>query len=126
MEKSGEKDETVGPIKLATEAIKAVVELLHLNPEAEKEKTPSRPGPLVVVGRFYLSLTFLLAAMTSGAALIDWKTYPHEPSFSVSVLRLCMIFAVGLGLLFGVALIAVLLWKHTLFLFNPTELSADA
>lgn len=107
--------ETTGVIKTAIEAIKTAKEAL----DPAKE---SRPGPLVVVARFYLSLMVLMAAASSAAAIIDFEA-GHEPSSTVADLRWFLMFAVGLGLLLGVGLIWLLLRRHVLYLFNPAELS---
>ena len=112
--------ELTGPITTALEAIKATTELL------DTAKIPHpRAGPLVIVGRFYISLTVILAVVASTAAIIDWKTAPHDPSFSVSILRLAVIIAVTGGLLLSVVLIGILLFKHVMYLFNPSELTPE-
>src|SRR5580658_1497839 len=112
--------EVGGAVKTAIEAIKTAADALHLNPE---EKT--RPGPLVVVGRFYISLTLVLAAVTSAAAVIDWKTYPTPPDISVALLRLTLLVVIGSGLLLGCVLLVVLVGRHPGYLFSPGELSSD-
>ena len=111
----------IGPIKLAIEAIKAATEILH--PELETEKPAPRAGPLVVVARFYLSMTLILATVASVAALIDWKTSPHEPSCIVTLLRVGVLVMVVAGIGLGVWLLQFLIAKNQLFIFSPTELS---
>lgn len=136
----------IGPIKAAIEAIKAAVEILH--PGTDSEKSLSRPGPLVVVGRFYVSLTLILATVTSVGAIVDWKSVSTRspapvPAGSalaslaegatsqpchvgVDTLRECLLVSICGGLLLSVVLVIVLMCKNALFLFSPTELSADA
>jgi len=116
MSETGERtSETTSVIKTAIEAIKTAKEAL------DPAKEP-RPGPLVVVARFYLSLMVLMAAASSAAAIIDFET-GHEPSSTVNLLRWCLMLAFGLGLLLGIALIWLLLRRDVLYLFNPAELS---
>jgi hypothetical protein len=55
----GDGNEAGGAVKTALEAIQTAMEALHLNPQ---EKEP-RAGPLVVVGRFYISLTVILVLL---------------------------------------------------------------
>jgi hypothetical protein len=103
------------------EAVKAAVEILK--PVAEHD-SPSRPGPLVAAGRFYVSLTVILAAFTSAASFIDWKS-GHDPSDSVSVLRWFLVVAILVGLSLPVLLLQALYERQPLFLFSPTELSPE-
>jgi hypothetical protein len=115
-------DFATAPIKSAIDLVKAVVEALHLNPT--EDKANPRAGPLVIIGRFYISLTLILAAVTSASAIIDWKAPQVSPT--VAVMRLLLVFCILAGLVMGSSLLLVLLGRHTLFLFNPAELSQEA
>jgi hypothetical protein len=122
--------ETPDPFSLVKPATEAVKPLIDVVKTAIDSVVPvplhPRAGPLVVVGRFYVSMTIILAIVTSTSALIDWKTSPHDPASSIAVLRIGLLASVAVGLVFSIVLIGVLLWKHALYLFNPAELSAEA
>src|SRR5580700_9343027 len=112
------------PAGLATDILKMVSEALHLKSESS-EKPTARSGPLLLIGRFYISLTLILAAATSAGAYMDSKT-AAGPAFSVEVMRLVVTACVAAGLLMGAALIFALFWRNTLYLFSPAELSVAA
>jgi len=105
--------------------LKVVTETVRMTGE-QHEKSETRAGPLVVVGRLYVSLTLVLAAFTSAASIIDSRPGAAAPSRVIECLRGGVLAVVGLGLLLGVALLIWLLWGHRLLLFSPTELSPEA
>lgn len=115
-------EEEKAPVRLASDVLSMAAEVLHLKSEAG-EKTGTRGGPLLVVGRLYISLTLILAVVTSASAYLDTT---KTPSCSVQTMRVAVVACVISGLLLGVILIAVLYRKNAMFLFSPTELSTAA
>lgn len=84
----------------------------------------TRPGPLVVVGRFYVSLTVVLALAATAAGYIDRGTaQPIAPQTSVVAIRYALLGAVGIGLAGAVTLVVALLISHKGLLFSPSELA---
>jgi hypothetical protein len=131
-------DSELIPIKSVGDIIKAVVDVVRPNVEAEKPPA-TRAGPLVVVGRLYLSLTIILALVTSIGAIVDWKmaelatraakmsgtaiTIPLHASDSVEGMRCFLVGVVVVGLLLGIALLVWLAHEHPFLLSSPTEFS---
>ncbi len=105
--------------------IEAAKGLLEIVQSTEGEKVPPRPGPLVVVGRFYVSMTVLTGAIASVAALIDAKT-GHEPTGAVTAMRFIAVGACAVGIVLCVILLIYLIKRHHLMIFSPSELSPEA
>ena len=112
-----EEKAATSAVNAASELVKTAMELLQLR---EAKPAETRGGPLVMVGRLYVSLTLILAAVTSASAFLDIS---HTPTPTVDCLRKTVLLSVGAGLVLGVALIVVLFLKHPMYLFSPTELS---
>jgi hypothetical protein len=98
--------------------IGAIVELVQV-----KEKGETRGGPLLVAGRLYLSLTLILAVVTSASGYLDSKSLPTS---SVLVLRYTLLVCILAGLYIAVQTVRALYKKNPLFIFSPTELSTQA
>jgi len=116
-----EEEEAKSATRLASDVISMAAEVLHLKPESG-EKTETRSGPLVVIGRFYISLTLILAVATSASAYFDARS---TPTWSVEKMRCLVAGCVLVGLSLGVLLICLLFKKHPMYLFSPTELSTQ-
>jgi hypothetical protein len=72
------------PTGTVAEVLKAATQALQLTTEQSEKSGATRGGPLLVVGRLYVSLTVILAAVTSASAYFDTKA---APSLSVRELR---------------------------------------
>jgi hypothetical protein len=117
--------EDAAPVGLAGDVLKAAKDLL-LSKSGQGKETKSYGGPLLVIGRLYISLTLILAATASVAAYLDAHcVVGHAPSEGVETLRCMVAASVLVGLALGVALIIWIVCKNALLLFSPTELSAE-
>ncbi len=114
------------PLAPALDLVKSIADLLHLKPD-QPEKPQARSGPLVVVGRFYISLTLILAVSASAAAYLDTKLPDgHHTSPAVEALRVTVLVCAVLGLVSSLVFILFLAASKPLLIFSPTELSAEA
>lgn len=119
-------NEGSAPLAPGVDFVKALVDVLRLKSD-QPEKPQARSGPLVVVGRLYISLTLILAVSTSAAAYLDTKMpNGHPTSPAVEALRVTVLFCVVLGLVSSLLLILILAVSKPLLIFSPTELSAEA
>jgi len=107
------------PLRQASDLVGIVTEVLK-----SSEKHETRGGPLVIVGRLYVSLTLILAGVTSVSAYLDSELATgHSVSTTVAWMRICLLVIIGLGIGLGTFLVWGLYKKHALMLYSPTELS---
>jgi hypothetical protein len=115
--------EGAGAIGLVSEAFKAGVEATKPK-EDTSGKTHARGGPLVTLGRLYLSLVLILAVCASTSALVDWKTNAGH-SFAIEIMRYIVLAFAATGLVGAMVLVWKLFKLNPLYLSSPSEMATS-
>lgn len=105
-------------VKDATALVKAVSEIVH-----GEQKPASRPGPLALAARLYLSLAIILAVSISVAMVTGHGEDPPDGIPIVAISRLVLLVVIVFGIAVATWVVRALYKKNAALLFSPTELT---